>query len=264
VRRSVRKWLTRFNNFNSLITVALIGAAVYDFVHNDLPIVARETLRAMGLDYRDDDELSIAGFTAVMARQTGIPFRDLSDATKTKEDLAAFAFDGIYQATGFRPTSLEPEQFKADLVNFLLNEIANPSNAAPGIDFVNQVKKVARDAKRENANSFLPLGWSEHLSRWTHREAQRDFAATHNQVWSFDNLVYRDHWTPHVRPVAGAETVKAAHDHNKRHVWMREARGLPATAELISFSDGSHYFMTWPEAMRRHYRGYYDFPSGTA
>ena len=262
-KRGTRKIISRFLLVGNVLTVVGIIQTLRDWFNEDIPTVARETLRAMGLDYGDDDELSVAGFTSVVARQTGVPFTDLSDAEATKRDLASFAFEGMYQATGFRPTSLDPNQFKQQLTDFVLAQIESPTNAIPGVDFVNQIKKVAKDAKRMESTTIAPLGWQTHLRLWNQREAQRSYGNTHKQVWSFANLVYRDHWTPHVRVVAKEETIKKAYSHNKRHVWMPMAKGDEPTAELIEFSDGSHYFMTWDEALRRHYRGYYDFPQAS-
>lgn len=258
VKRSTRKLVSRLLLIGNVITVVEIIQTLRQWFSEDIPVVARETLRAMGLDYGDDDELSVAGFTGVVSRQSGVPFRDLSDAEATKEDLGNFAFEGIYQATGFRPTSLEPEEFKAELVDFLLQEIESPTNAVPGVQFVEQIKKVAKDAKRNEATTIAPLGWQTHLRMWNQREAQRAYGNTHKQVWSFSDLVYRVGWSKYPRLVAREATIRKAYSHNKRHVWMPKGKGDEPTAELIQFSDGSHYFMTWEEAMRRHYRGYYD------
>ena len=151
----------------------------------------RYTLRRLGLSYTPQDELTIAGFTGVVARDTGVPFRDLSDVDKTKEDVYAFAATRINEATGLVIERLDDPQYLRDFVaNIALSAARTQApNAMLGAAFIRQMQHAARDAYRDGFVTSLGLPWSQRLYRWSHREAVRRYGQSHIQVWEFEDIV---------------------------------------------------------------------------
>lgn len=163
---------------------------VRDLLTNDVPTLARHALRQLGLSYSPTDELTIQGFTQVVARDTGIPFRDFSDIEKTKQDIFGFALAEINEATGLNITRLDdPDYVRGAIFERVIDAARGAApNAMMSLRFAGLMRKAARDAFRDGYTNQLGAPFTERVYRWNHREAVRTYGQSHIQEWSFDDL----------------------------------------------------------------------------
>ena len=213
---------------NNIFTVVYLVQQVTELFERDLPTMVRFTLRRLGLSYTPTDELTIAGFTAVVARDTGVPFRDLSDVGKTKEDVYQFAAAQINDATGL---SIERIDDPAYLKNYFATRTLEAArtgipNAMMSVSFIKRMQHAARDALRDGLTENLGLPWSQRLYRFNHREAVRSYGQSHKQVWTFEDVVRKRKVFGRFRTVYTAKVMKQFWRLNNVQ-WKRQIRGVP-------------------------------------
>ena len=165
---------------------------IYDFFAQDIPVIVRETLRAIGLDWRDDDPLNRVGLAQVISRMTGITFRDVFDPQIIREDIISEIGNRIHDATGFRPASFEPAELRQGFSGFVMSGIKDNTFTGPALRIVTQAQHVAWDAKRLGFE-FAEEGWSVHLRRWNWREGQKKYLMQHKQAWVLQALWVRQY-----------------------------------------------------------------------
>lgn len=213
---------------NNIFTVVYLINQVTELFERDLPTMVRFTLRRLGLSYTPNDELTIAGFTAVVARDTGVPFRDLSDAGKTKEDVYQFAAAQINEATGL---SIERIDDPAYLKNYFATRTLEAArtglpNTMMTVSFIRRMQHAARDALRDGLTENLGMPWSQRLYRFNHREAVRSYGHSHRQVWAFEDVVRKRKVFGRFRTVYTDRAMKQFWRLNNVQ-WRRQIRGLP-------------------------------------
>lgn len=216
--------------------VAYLIQEVRSWIQTELPVLARETLAKLGLSYGADDPLTIAGLTAVVSRDSGVPLRDLSDATKTLEDVEMFALATFREATGVDLTSLKPDEIREQIQ--ALAVASAQQNAPPSLvltaKFLRQMRNAARDAYRHGNTLSLGAPFSECLYRWHHREAQRTYGRAHIQRWEPDDVVSKRKVFGRYRTVS-EEKVQKAWRRNCR-IWRKVLKGVPlAPWEIINW-----------------------------
>lgn len=195
-RRSYLRMYNRMaGRLNTAFTVIAFMESIYEFLTQDVDAVVRDTLRAIGLDWRDDDQLSVDGLSAVISRMTGIHFSNVLDPAAIKADILAEAASRVEDATGFRPTTFEPVALKAEFVTFVTESIKENSLVGSGARIATMAKHVAWDAKRRGYTDFAQDGWAVHLRRWNNRAAQKTYSENFKQAWKLRAMWVRQ-WNP--------------------------------------------------------------------
>lgn len=217
---------------NTAFTVLYFIGQVRDLLANDVPTLARHALRQLGLSYSPTDELSIVGFTAVVARDTGIPFRDFSDIEKTKQDILSFAASEIREATGLNVTRLDDPEYVRGAIFERVIEAARGAapNAMMSLKFAGLMRKAARDAFRDGYINQLGMPFTERVYRWNHREAVRTYGQSHVQVWEYEDLCVKRKVGGRYRVVLNVKQVKAAWRANNK-IWRKIIAGKPLRPE---------------------------------
>lgn len=246
---AVAKVLRRLNGWaNVVMTVAGIIDFVRDIIATDLPQMARELLRRVGMDYRDDDDLSIDGFQAVLSRQTGIEFNDITSAQQIRDDIEAHVLNRIEEATGFRFSVLSAATIRAELIGAIEQRVTAHAGgtASDPIELIahtlpGRIVRAAREAKRHGFTDSLGASMSHRLQTWNHREAERRYEAWCSVNWRFEDMVTRKPVYGRIKNVALARQVASMYSYNKRYIWGPLSRGeeLPpfATLRFVNRSD---------------------------
>jgi hypothetical protein len=246
VRRLVRKGAELLNArlavlLSATVTARAITDIVDQFLERDLPVLVYWILRRAGLQIAPGDPLTPEGITAVVSRQTGVEFRDLTDIQKTREDIERAAAKRLEEASGLIVERFTRENLIKSAKQLAVQIVKNEAPGALGIlGFGSQAQKVAKDAYREGGTDSLRRPWSEHLRRWNHREAQRRYDANHSQVWEWGHLGRTTNRGRFRRYVYEKE-LKKWWRKNKRQ-WRRMKKGLPTDGEIRWYSQPSPQF----------------------
>lgn len=224
-KQSLQDKLLRWSNV--AFSVAYLVQQVREWIEQDIPTIIRFTLRKIGLSYAADDPLTMAGFTAVVSRDSGVPFRDLSDKAITIEDIEAFSLTAVREATGLEITTLEYAQLRTQLQQMVIDTAQEnaPPNRVVTAKLVGQMRNAARDAYRDGLTLSLGAPFSQRLYRWSHREAVRTYGRAHIQVWEWDDLLRKKKTFGRYRTVP-IKRIKQAWRHNNR-VWRKMLKGEP-------------------------------------
>lgn len=214
-RRALAKWL---GVANTLFTVAAVVILIRELLSSEIPNMARETMRRMGLDYQDTDELDSVGLTAAISRTSNVHFRDITNTNFVLADIEQHGAALLSELLGVPLQSLQPGDIKRALAGSIEASF-NSSNPAPILasGFIARAEKVVQEGHRQNTiNEFgVGISWTPAVDRANHRAAIDRFKLTHKQVWLREEL--RNKYRQYVRRAPFREEfIKKMWRHNVR------------------------------------------------